>query len=162
MPEGWYDDPFTDHLQRYWTGTTWTKDTRPRPPEPSPAALTDAPLDPFTGAPMPASPPPVPSTSGTPAPAWNAPPAGGAPVVIRDYLILSILALIFCFWPLAIPAVYFAVRTNSAKRSGQWDQALKYSERTRLFLLLSVVGGLLVAAYLTWVVLSEGSGSLGL
>ena len=31
MPAGWYDDPFTDHLQRYWTGDSWTKETRPRP-----------------------------------------------------------------------------------------------------------------------------------
>lgn len=153
MPEGWYDDPFTDELQRYWTGTSWTKQTRPRqlPPDPLP------PAEAWGNAPT------TSSSRGLGAPTIQAPaPPDSTPVIIRDYLVLSILSLIFCFWPLAIPAVYFAVRTNSAKRAGDLDAAMRYSDRARLFLMLSVVAGLLVGAYLAWVVLSEGSGALGL
>ncbi len=153
MPQGWYDDPFTDELQRYWTGTSWTKQTRPRPmPSDSLGAVGS-----FTA-------PPAPPPAGRfGAPTIQAPaPVDGSPPVIRDYLIPSILSLIFCFWPLAIPAVYFAVRTNSAKRAGDIPTALRYSDRARLFLMISVVAGLLVAAYLAWVVLTEGSGALGL
>jgi heme/copper-type cytochrome/quinol oxidase subunit 2 len=133
MPPGWYDDPFTDHLQRYWTGTTWTKETRPL-------------------------------ISADPAPVGAATPTSTAPdasVAVRDYLVWSIVALIFCFWPLAIPAVYFAVRANSTKRAGDTAAAVRYAERARLFLMLSVVGGVLVGAYLIWTVISDGPGSLG-
>lgn len=153
MPQGWYDDPFTDELQRYWTGTSWTKETRPRTPPPSHVAPTDS----FP------SPPTSPPGGRFGAPTIQAPaPVDSSPPVVRDYLIPSILSLIFCFWPLAIPAVYFAVRTNSAKRSGDIETALRYSDKARLFLMISVVAGLLVAAYLIWVFLSEGSGALDL
>ncbi len=148
MPEGWYDDPFTDHLQRYWTGASWTKQTRPRE---QPAT----PPDPFL--PSSSSPPQTGDTI-IEAPA----PPEGSPIVVRDYLVLSILSLVFCFWPLAIPAVYFAVRTYSAKKAGDVETAIRYSDRARLFLILSVIAGVLVAGYLAWTVLGQGSGSLGL
>jgi len=148
MPEGWYDDPFTDHLQRYWTGASWTKQTRPRE-QPAP------PPDPFL--PSSSSPPPTGDTI-IKAPA----PPEGSPIVVRDYLVLSILSLVFCFWPLAIPAVYFAVRTYSAKKAGDVETAIRYSDKARLFLILSVIAGVLVAGYLAWTVLGQGSGSLGL
>lgn len=133
MPEGWYDDPFTDEFQRYWTGTSWTKQTRPRPER-------------------------MGTAGGAPAPA----PGSGQPVALRDYLVWSILTLIFCFWPLAIPAVVFAVRANSAKRAGAWDDAVKYTERARLFLMLSVVAGVVIGGYLAITVILEGPGALGL
>lgn len=131
MPAGWYADPFTDHLQRYWTGDSWTKETRPLAPEPTPAEA-----------------PPV--------------TTDGQPVVVRDYLVVSILTLIFCFWPLAIPAVYFAARANSAKSKGDLAVAVRYSERARLFIMLSLVGGALVALYLGFVVFTQGTDGLGL
>ena len=121
MPAGWYDDPFTDHLQRYWTGDSWTKEIRPRPdlmPEVTP-------------------PPPAP-----------APQTDAAPV--RDYLIFSILALIFCAWPLAIPAIVFSIRANNLKRRGDIAQAQVEARRARLWLLLSVVLGIVVWVYLIY------------
>jgi hypothetical protein len=139
MPEGWYDDPFTDHLQRYWTGATWTKQTRPRVPPQSPP-------DPFVFG---SGGPPSDGSLIIKAPA----PPEGAPIIVRDYLVLSILSLVFCFWPLAIPAVYFAIRTYSAKKSGDIEAALRYSDRARLFLILSVIAGILVGAYLAWTVM---------
>lgn len=125
MPAGWYDDPFTDHLQRYWTGETWTKETRPLP------GAVGA-IEPIGGV-------GVPSPSGAPA----EPP-------IRDYLIPSILVLIFCFWPLAIPAIYFAVKANAAKRAGDLTTARERSERARLFIMLAIIAGVLVIGYLAW------------
>lgn len=122
MPAGWYDDPFTDHLQRYWTGDSWTKETRPK-----------------AGALPP--PPPTPEETS---------PANGAPV--RDWLIPSILALIFCAWPLAIPAIVFSVRANASKKRGDMGNASQQAARARLFVILSVLLGIVVWVYLGFVI----------
>lgn len=131
MPAGWYDDPFTDHLQRYWTGDSWTKETRPRPgavaepPPPYPAAASAAPAP----APMDAS---------------------GAPV--RDWLIPSILSIIFCAWPLGIPALIFAIKANGSKKRGDMGAAAQQAKTARLFVILSVVLGIVVWIYLGFII----------
>lgn len=127
MPAGWYDDPFTDHLQRYWTGDSWTRETRPRP-----GAVVEPPP------PYPAAAPPA-----TPA-------SADAPV--RDWLIPSILAIIFCAWPLAIPGLVFAVKANSAKKRGDMVVAAQQAKRARLWVILSVVLGIVVWIYLGFVI----------
>ena len=127
MPAGWYDDPFTDHLQRYWTGETWTKETRPKPGasmEPPPAYPT---------------PPQAPAVGPT-----------GAPV--RDWLIPSILTIIFCAWPLGIPALIFAVKANGSKKRGDMAAAADQAGKARLFVILSVVIGIVVWIYLGFVI----------
>ena len=127
MPAGWYDDPFTDHLQRYWTGETWTKETRPKPGasmEPPPAYPT---------------PPQAPAVGPT-----------GAPV--RDWLIPSILTIIFCAWPLGIPALIFAVKANSSKKRGDMAAAADQAGKARLFVILSAVLGIVVWIYLGFVI----------
>ena len=124
MPAGWYDDPFTDHLQRYWGGDAWTKETRPRPdlmPPPPPEPIAPQPPQPVAGAGQ-----------------------------VRDYVLLSILALIFCAWPLAIPALIFAIRANSQKKQGDIAQATESANRARLFIILSVVLGIVVWVYLIY------------
>lgn len=126
MPAGWYDDPFTDHLQRYWTGESWTKETRPKPgavPEPPPA--------------LPAPPAPVPASE-----------AGKIP----NLLIPSIIALLCCAWPLAIPAIVFSVKANSAKNSGDFDTALLNARRARLWIILSAIVGIVVWIYLSYTI----------
>ena len=128
MPAGWYDDPFTDHLQRYWTGDSWTKETRPRP-----GAVVD-----------------TPTPSGPPRPATVAVGPDGAPV--RDWLIPSILAIIFCAWPLAIPGLIFAIKANSAKKQGDMALAAQQAKRARLWVLLSVALGVVVWIYLGYVI----------
>jgi hypothetical protein len=125
MPAGWYDDPFTDHLQRYWTGDSWTRETRPRPG----VALE-----------QPAAYAPVPTAT--------VPDA--APV--RDWLIPSILALIFCAWPLAIPGLIFAIKANGSRKRGDMAAAAQQAGRARLFVLLSVVLGIVVWVYLGFVI----------
>ena len=127
LPAGWYDDPFTDHLQRYWTGDSWTKEPRPRPGvvEPAPAAY-------------PAATPPA--------------PAASAEAPVRDWLIPSILAIIFCAWPLAIPGLIFAIRANGAKKRGDMAAAAQQAKKARLWVILSVVLGVVVWVYLGFVI----------
>jgi hypothetical protein len=129
MPAGWYDDPFTDHLQRYWTGDSWTKETRPREdlmPEARPV---------------------------TAAPPYAATSASGGPTVI-NWIVPSILAIIFCAWPLAIPGLIFAVKANSAQKQGNVAEANRQAGRARLFVLLSVALGVIVWAYLAFVIMT--------
>jgi len=126
MPAGWYDDPFTDHLQRYWTGDSWTKETRPRP-----GAVVEP------SAPYPAAAPVAVSPEGAP---------------IRDWLIPSILAIIFCAWPLAIPGLIFAIKANSAKKQGDMALAAQQAKRARLWVILSVVLGIVVWIYLGFII----------
>lgn len=127
MPAGWYDDPFTDHLQRYWAGDTWTKETRPKPG----ATLESSPT--YATAPQ------APSVSPT-----------GAPV--RDWLIPSILTIIFCAWPLGIPALIFAVKANASKKRGDMAAAADQAGKARLFVILSVVIGIVVWIYLGFII----------
>ena len=128
MPAGWYDDPFTDHLQRYWTGESWTKETRPK---------VGAAVAPPTRTPVM---PQAPTVAG----------ADGAP--IRDWLIPSILAIIFCAWPLAVPGLVFAIKANSAKKQDNLAVAAQQAGRARLFVILSVVLGVVVWIYLGFVI----------
>jgi hypothetical protein len=128
MPAGWYDDPFTDHLQRYWTGDSWTKETRPRP-----------------GA---VEPPPAYPAATQPAAA----PAGPDGAPIRDWLIPSILAIIFCAWPLAIPGLIFAIKANSSKKQGNMAAAAQQASKARLFVILSVALGIVVWIYLGFII----------
>jgi hypothetical protein len=128
MPAGWYDDPFTDHLQRYWTGDSWTRETRPRPG----AVIEPAP-----------SYPAYPATAQTSAATEAAP---GAPV--RDWLIPSILAIIFCAWPLAIPGLVFALKANSSRKRGDMAAAAQQAGRAKFFVILSVAVGVVVWIYL--------------
>lgn len=123
LPAGWYDDPFTDHLQRYWTGDSWTRETRLRP---------GAVAEPPSAYPAPAAAPGI-STDGAP---------------IRDWLIPSILALIFCAWPLAIPGLIFAIKANGSRKRGDLQAASRQADRAKLFVILSVVFGVVVWVYL--------------
>lgn len=125
MPAGWYDDPFTDHLQRYWAGDTWTRETRPRPG----MALEQPPAY---------------------APAQPAAGPGTAPV--RDWLIPSILAIVFCAWPLAIPGLIFAIKSNGSRKRGDMAAAAQQAGRAKLFVILSVVLGIVVWVYLGFVI----------
>jgi hypothetical protein len=128
LPAGWYDDPFTDHLQRYWTGDTWTRETRPRPGvvEPPPAYPPAAPTSPTVA------------------------PSGQTPVF--DWLIPSILSIIFCAWPLGIPALVFAIKANGSKKRGDMATAVQQARKARLFVILSVVLGIVVWVYLGFVI----------
>lgn len=128
MPAGWYDDPFTDHLQRYWTGDSWTKETRPRPGSVEPPTA------------YPAAPSPSMTAAATDAPK------------VFDWLIPSILSIIFCAWPLGIPALVFAIKANGSKKRGDMTAAAQQAKTARLFVILSVVLGIIVWIYLGFVI----------
>ena len=127
MPAGWYDDPFTDHLQRYWTGDSWTKETRPK------VVVTTDP------------PPAYPASPGAPA-------GAGEAARIPNYVVPSIIALLCCAWPLAIPALVFAIKANSAKNSGDIPTARTNAARARLWIILSAAVGIVVWIYLSYVI----------
>jgi hypothetical protein len=139
MAAGWYDDPFTDHLQRYWTGDSWTRETRQRTDVAPPMPLSGLPGSSAVSGPI-APPVPGAATSGQP--------------VVRDWLIPSVLSIIFCAWPLSIPALVFAIKSNSAKKQGDMAAAARLSDRARLFVLLSVALGLVVWVYLAFVIMT--------
>ena len=122
MTAGWYDDPFTDHLQRYWTGDSWTKETRPKPGAVEPPA------------------------------AYPAAPAPGEAASVPNFVIPSIIALLCCAWPLAIPALVFAIKANSAKNSGDLQTARMNAARARLWIILSAAVGIVVWIYLSYVI----------
>ena len=130
MPAGWYDDPFTDHLQRYWTGDSWTKETRPRPG---------------------AIPPPPDYPAAPPAPGAAVGAPADAPKVI-DWLIPSILSIICCAWPLGIPALVFAIKANGSKKRGDMAAAAQQANTARLFVILSAALGIIVWIYLAYTI----------
>ena len=51
MPDaGWYDDPESGLHIRYWDGTAWTAERRPKPPAPHATSVMGAPVGPPMGA----------------------------------------------------------------------------------------------------------------
>lgn len=126
MPAGWYDDPFTDHLQRYWNGESWTKETQARPDAIEPTAVTPATM-----------------------PVTN---DNASNENVPNYVIPSIVALLCCAWPLAIPALVFAIKANSAKAAGDIPAARLSANRARFWIIVSAALGIVVWIYLSWVI----------
>ena len=48
---------------------------------------------------------------------WTPPPAGAASATVPNYMVPAIIS-IFCCWPLAIPAIIFAVQVNNKVQAG--------------------------------------------
>ena len=83
---------------------------------------------------------------------WTPPPAGagtgGAPP--SNFLIPAILS-IFCCWPLAIPAIIFAVQVNSKAAAGDMQGAMEASKKAKMF---SYIGlGLGAVGIVLWLLL---------
>ncbi|XP_074645970.1 uncharacterized protein LOC141902227 [Tubulanus polymorphus] len=66
----------------------------------------------------------------------------------NDYLICSILALIFCCWCFAIPAVIHACSSRDAARAGDLNGALHNSSKAKTWMIVSLVTGILL--HLIW------------
>jgi ABC-type phosphate transport system permease subunit len=71
---------------------------------------------------------------------WTPPPAGGASAPIPNYLVPSIIAIVCC-WPLAIPAIVFATRVNSAVAAGNTAEAQENSAKAKKFMKLAFIIG---------------------
>jgi hypothetical protein len=65
-------------------------------------------------------------------PAGGGAAAGGGGTPPPNFLIPAILA-IFCCWPLAIPAIIFALQVNSKAAAGDMQGAMDASRKAKLF-----------------------------
>jgi hypothetical protein len=69
------------------------------------------------------------------------PPAGGS-ATVPNYLIPAIIS-IFCCWPLAIPAIIFAVQVNNKVTAGDIAGAQDASKKAKMFSFIAIGLGLL-------------------
>lgn len=60
----------------------------------------------------------------------------------QNYLVMAILATIFCCWPLGIPAIIFAAQVNTKFTQGDYAGAEAASGKAKLWSIISICGGL--------------------
>ncbi|KAH3831224.1 proline-rich transmembrane protein 1-like isoform X2 [Dreissena polymorpha] len=84
----------------------------------------------------------------------NQPTGGTFAVVARppDYMVPSVLACLFCFWPTGLFAIYFALQANTAVARGDMGNASRYSALARNLMISSIVVGV---AWITLVIVLE-------
>lgn len=102
------------------------------PPEPvaeTPPAMSPAPADPASPLPAPAAAPVLLPSGATEPP---------------TYLWQSIVVLLLCCWPLAIPAIVFATRVKPAFAAGDYAAALDNSKKAKTWCLVSLIVGFVV------------------
>ena len=87
------------------------------------------------------------SQNWTPAAGGGAAPGGTPP---PNYLIPAILA-IFCCWPLAIPAIIFALQVNSKAQAGDMQGAADASKKAKLFSFIGL--GVGAIGFVLWLIL---------
>ncbi len=68
------------------------------------------------------------------------PPAGGS-ATVPNYLVPAIIS-IFCCWPLAIPAIIFAVQVNNKVTAGDIAGAQDASKKAKMFSFIAIGLGL--------------------
>lgn len=70
-----------------------------------------------------------------------------------NYLVWSILATIFCCWPLGIPAIIYASRVSEEYLMGNYLAAKENSDKAKRYAIISTVLGIVGAlAYLIFMV----------
>ena len=75
------------------------------------------------------------------APSWGEKPQYAAPgsyPPVPNYLVLSILSLLFCGGVLAIPAIVFAAQVDSKLKAGDYNGAVESSRKARTWLIVAV------------------------
>lgn len=79
-----------------------------------------------------------------------------APVYVPDYLIWSVLELLFCCMPFGIVSLVLSIQANSLKQKGQFEQALNEAKNAKKFLLWGVglSGGLIILYFVFMVFLA--------
>lgn len=88
------------------------------------------------------------------------PPAGGS-ATVPNYLVPAIIS-IFCCWPLAIPAIIFAVQVNNKVTAGDIAGAQDASKKAKMFSFIAIGLGLVgIIIYIILLVLGVGLGALG-
>ncbi len=99
---------------------------------------------------------PIPSPKSTEGPApYVAPSAAISPSTFSTgsgqsspptYLWQSIVCLILCCWPFAIPAIIFGTKVKSALEMGDREGALEASKKAKMWCIVSVIVGVIVQA----------------
>ena len=88
------------------------------------------------------------------------PPAGGS-ATVPNYLVPAIIS-IFCCWPLAIPAIIFAVQVNNKVTAGDIAGAQDASKKAKMFSFIAIGLGLLgIVCYIVLMVLGVGLSAIG-
>ena len=88
------------------------------------------------------------------------PPAGGS-ATVPNYLVPAIIS-VFCCWPLAIPAIIFAVQVNNKVTAGDIAGAQDASKKAKMFSFIAIGLGLLgVVCYIIMLVLGVGLSAIG-
>ena len=98
------------------------------------------------------SPPPPPRQSSSVLSPTGTPPATGEQVT--TYMWQSIVCLILCCWPFAIPAIVYAAKTSAAVQAGNMQDARANSANARTWCVVAFVAGLLVNGLFFFAVLS--------
>ncbi|MDD6622495.1 MAG: CD225/dispanin family protein [Bacteroidales bacterium] len=73
----------------------------------------------------------------------------------QNYMVFSILAILFCCWPLAVVALIHSTKVNSNYDVGNYAEAQEYSNKARNWLIASVVCGVVALAFYSVFILSE-------
>jgi len=69
---------------------------------------------------------------------------------------------IFCCWPLAIPAIIFAVQVNNKVQAGDIAGAQESSKKAKMFSFIAIgLGVVLILIYVIMMVLGVGLSALG-
>ncbi|KAH3781573.1 proline rich transmembrane protein 1B-like [Dreissena polymorpha] len=63
--------------------------------------------------------------------------------VPTDYMVSSILACLFCFWPTGLAAIYFSMETRKMIANGNMAQANSHSLNARNLVIVTTVIGLI-------------------
>jgi predicted RNA-binding Zn-ribbon protein involved in translation (DUF1610 family) len=80
-----------------------------------------------------------------------------------DYLIWSILSLVFCCVPLGIVALIYSIQCKSAIAAGRYNDAVKHSKTAFQWNLVSLIAGILIGILYVGIavigVISENGGN---
>lgn len=74
----------------------------------------------------------------------------------KNWLVESILVLLFCCWPLAIPGIVQASKVDSRYNAGDYNGALEASETAKKWVLASFIVGLVVVVIYV-IILASGA-----
>jgi Interferon-induced transmembrane protein len=85
------------------------------------------------------------------------PPAGGS-ATVPNYLVPAIIS-IFCCWPLAIPAIIFAVQVNNKVTAGDIAGAQDASKKAKMFSFIAIGLGILwyIVVIIIWATIGFAS-----
>ncbi len=105
-------------------------------------------------------PPPVINTGNS---NWQ-PPEGSAafvkPPLPKSYLTESILATLFCCWPLGIPAIVNAAKVESKYNAGDYQGAEDASAQAKKYMQYSFFSGLVIGVLYLLLVIATGGRNL--